>query len=56
MLSPIPVDTKISQANAKRKTIFEHAPTSRAADAYQRLAEWVDARHSTSVGKVTAHG
>lgn len=41
VLPPIPVDTKLSQATAKKRTIFEHAPTSRAAESYARLAEWV---------------
>jgi chromosome partitioning protein len=42
VLPPIPLDTRMSQAMAKKKTIFEHAPVSRAADAYTRLARWID--------------
>jgi chromosome partitioning protein len=42
VLPSIPVDTKVSQASAKKKTLFEHAPTSRAAEAYLRLAEQID--------------
>ncbi len=47
VLTPVPTDTKISQSMAKKQTIFEHAPTCRAAEAYMALADFVDARQAT---------
>lgn len=38
---PIPLDTKLGQACALHKTIFEHAPRSRAAHAYSQLVSAV---------------
>lgn len=49
VMPAIPVDTKLAQAAAKRKTIFELAPSSRAAEAYARLAEIVSALDSSTV-------
>jgi chromosome partitioning protein len=46
VLPAIPVDTKLGQASAKRKTIFEHAPQTRAAEAYAKLAQWVMAHEA----------
>jgi chromosome partitioning protein len=37
VLPPIRVDTKLPQAMARHKTIFEHAPTSRGANDYARI-------------------
>ena len=42
VLAPVPLDTRVSQSMAKKRTLFEHADSSRAALAYARLAEWVE--------------
>lgn len=56
VLQPIPVDTKVSQAMAKRRTIFEHCPTARAADAYRDLADWVESSVATATIEAVTHG
>jgi chromosome partitioning protein len=53
ILPPIPIDTKLGQASAKKKTIFEHAPTARAAEAYNRLAQWIEKNVPATVGRST---
>jgi chromosome partitioning protein len=55
VLPPIPVDTKMSQAMAKKKTIFEHAPSSRAAEAYAALAERIDHRATAALAAEVAN-
>jgi chromosome partitioning protein len=40
-LEPIRQNTRLAEAPANRKTIFEHAPESHGAADYQRLVEWV---------------
>jgi len=52
VLPAIPLDTRVSQSMAKKKTILEHAPTSRAGDAYTRLARWIDKEASVGEAKV----
>lgn len=54
---PIPLDTKVGQACALKKTIFEHAPKSRAALAYARLVDAVVARDAgVAASQEAAHG
>jgi chromosome partitioning protein len=40
-LEPIRQNTRLAEAPAHKKTIFEHAPDSHGADDYRRVVEWV---------------
>lgn len=57
VLKAIPIDTRMSQAMARRKTIFEHNPEARSAIAYMRLADWIDNKAAANgkADKVAAH-
>ena len=41
VLPPVRVNTRLREAPATRKTIFEHAPNSHGAEDYRRLVEWI---------------
>ena len=40
-LEPIRQNTRLAEAPANRKTIFEYAPDSHGAEDYQRVVDWL---------------
>jgi chromosome partitioning protein len=55
---PVRIDTKLQQATARHKTIFEHAPTSRAAADYAHLVSLIlETKHKAAERRLEAnHG
>jgi chromosome partitioning protein len=51
-LEPIRQNTRLAEAPANRKTIFEYAPDSHGAEDYKRVVEWIvrDAQTAAKVG------
>jgi chromosome partitioning protein len=49
-LEPVRQNTKLAEAPAHKKTIFEHAPDSHGAEDYRRVVEWA-AREWTQAGR-----
>jgi chromosome partitioning protein len=47
-LEPIRQNTRLAEAPAHRRTIFEHAPTSHGAEDYRRVVAWLSGEHATA--------
>ena len=56
ILPVVRIDTRIQQATAKHKTIFEHAPSSRAAEDYARITELLLEERTGMAPQEHAHG
>lgn len=56
ILPAVRIDTKLQQAVAKHKTIFEHASSSRAAEDYARIAAAILEGAHHRIERVAAHG
>jgi chromosome partitioning protein len=57
ILPVVRVDTRLQQAVAKHKTIFEHAPSSRGAEDYARITQRIlDGRSRGDEAREAAHG
>jgi chromosome partitioning protein len=50
-LEPVRQNTRLAEAPAMKKTIFEHAPDSHGAEDYRRVVEWVARDQATAAGR-----